>query len=581
MSRVGQIAAPLVAVLITLNGLGGDFVLDDHPAILRNADMRPDSSWWQLLQHDFWGTPLTSPLSNKSYRPITVATFRLNYALSAAEPFGFHLVNTILHAAATYAVVVLAGRWMRGPVAVSTALLFATHPVHCEAVASIVGRAELLCCILYIWAFLLLCDTACKYGAVLGVILSLAALMCKEVAIVLPIMLLGHRALGPNGICLRTLGAASLLTAVMVVGSWWIRGGEMEPRFSMVDNPLGFLTSTTEWFAGVTYVHSVYAWLLLVPTRLCSDYSMGALLLPSAYTDLRILRGLALYTVSAALLYLSCCTTHQSNKETNLLRIAVLMLLFPFVPASHMFLSVGTLVAERLLYLPSVGFCMLLAIGLRICCSIVRHPFRQSVHAMCVGVIIGLYATQCLIRNSDWRSADDLATSAHRAYPSSAKVQLTRGVHMYKKSKFQAAQGQFEQAIVTCPQYGDAYYWLGRLAWQHDRFETAKTLLSFSLKLNTVHHHSHMFLGLTEARLHNDGAAATHLEAAIKISPSNAEAQRDFGIISYRTKQWATAAKHLELALKLMRLQPGVTSHKLAHVQLNLAAGLITQDPPS
>ena len=90
----------------------------------------------------------------------------------------------------------------------------------------------------------------------------------------------------------------------------------------------------------------------------------------------------AVYTVSGALVYLCWCTTHQSNKQ----RIAVPRLLFPFVPASHTSLSVGPLVAERLLYVQFVGFCMLLAIGLRICRSIVgvhsvsQHHVRRRHH---------------------------------------------------------------------------------------------------------------------------------------------------------------------------------------------------------
>ena len=65
-------------------------------AIITNNDLRPDSSWSDILVNDFWGTPLQHSGSHKSYRPVCVATFKLNYLLREFEPFGYHLINVIL-----------------------------------------------------------------------------------------------------------------------------------------------------------------------------------------------------------------------------------------------------------------------------------------------------------------------------------------------------------------------------------------------------------------------------------------------------------------------------------------------------
>jgi len=68
---------------------------------MKNADLLPTTPVWRLLVDDFWGTPLRHSGSHKSYRPLTVLTFRLNYLLSGLEPFSYHLVNVTLHAAVT------------------------------------------------------------------------------------------------------------------------------------------------------------------------------------------------------------------------------------------------------------------------------------------------------------------------------------------------------------------------------------------------------------------------------------------------------------------------------------------------
>jgi hypothetical protein len=118
-------------------------------AILSNDDVLPQTPLLDLLRRDFWGTPLAHSGSHGSYRPLAVLSFRFNVLLAGGRvghgaARGFHVFNTLLHAAATAAFT----RWIRVvtphrrrfmPPWVS-GLLFAVHPVHTEAVAGIVGK---------------------------------------------------------------------------------------------------------------------------------------------------------------------------------------------------------------------------------------------------------------------------------------------------------------------------------------------------------------------------------------------------------------------------------------------------------
>jgi hypothetical protein len=108
----------------------------------------------RLLVDDFWGTPLSHSGSHGSYRPLCVLSFRLNYMLGGFRAWGYHLVNILLHCLATSLVVRLARLLFPSslPVAV-TGLLFAAHPVHTEAVAGVVGRADVAACIFYLMSF--------------------------------------------------------------------------------------------------------------------------------------------------------------------------------------------------------------------------------------------------------------------------------------------------------------------------------------------------------------------------------------------------------------------------------------------
>lgn len=136
----------LVPLLAYLNSLGGDFVHDDIPAIVRNPDVRGDGGLSRLLYMDFWGEPLAASGSHKSYRPLTTATFRLTASLVGLWPLAYHAVNVLLHAAVSAGLYVVCVQRlaMRPPTARVAAVLFSLHPVHTEAVSGIVGRADLL-----------------------------------------------------------------------------------------------------------------------------------------------------------------------------------------------------------------------------------------------------------------------------------------------------------------------------------------------------------------------------------------------------------------------------------------------------
>ncbi|OWK00800.1 hypothetical protein Celaphus_00016809 [Cervus elaphus hippelaphus] len=130
----------------------GDFVFDDSEAIVNNKDLRAETPLGDLWHHDFWGSRLSSNTSHKSYRPLTVLTFRMNYYLSGGfHPASFHAVNIALHGGVSVLLVdvfsVLFGglqysskgrRLHLAPrSSLLAALLFAVHPVHTECVSTI------------------------------------------------------------------------------------------------------------------------------------------------------------------------------------------------------------------------------------------------------------------------------------------------------------------------------------------------------------------------------------------------------------------------------------------------------------
>ena len=136
-----------LSIVVYLNGLHGELVFDDAEAIGKSRNVHMPLDVARILTDDYWGTPMASNRSHKSWRPLTVLTFRWNFVLHKLSPYGYHVVNVALHAAVSVLFFVLCMRVVfpgRRSLAAASALIFAVHPIHTEAVASIVGRAELL-----------------------------------------------------------------------------------------------------------------------------------------------------------------------------------------------------------------------------------------------------------------------------------------------------------------------------------------------------------------------------------------------------------------------------------------------------
>ncbi len=195
--RAAAFAAALGAAT-SWAGLGGGLLYDDRALVIKNQDLRPSTPWTALLFHDFWGTSLDDPRSHTSWRPVTVATLKLNFHTHELEPGGYHAVNLALHAFVCALVVLVAKRCGIGgqqwQSAALCGVLFAVHPVHgallahfmsgreqrhvypgcchvlsststlccnggtVEAVANVAGRAELLSAAFSLLSFL--CFTA-------------------------------------------------------------------------------------------------------------------------------------------------------------------------------------------------------------------------------------------------------------------------------------------------------------------------------------------------------------------------------------------------------------------------------------
>ncbi|XP_060651327.1 protein O-mannosyl-transferase Tmtc3 [Drosophila nasuta] len=499
----------IACIVCYYNSTQCGLVFDDISAIRDNKDLRPSTPLKNVFLNDFWGTPMRKEQSHKSYRPLTVLTFRFNYLLHALEPFGYHFVNLLLHIAVCLLWRRVCRLLLRQCVALQpsdettttphstlsssslntcafvASLLFATHPVHTEAVTGVVGRAELLSSICYLGAFLsyahatsaarrtkwptlCLCFASCL----------LASMLCKEQGITVAGIcavyeLFVVQQLRPLHLCNFVLrlfeeqpstktsspssgspsrrGSSTLwkrlaflasVTVALLVGRVYVMGSKL-PIFTRFDNPA---SSAPTPIRQLTYGYLIYlnSWLLLCPSLLCCDWTMGTVPLLEGFADVRNVATLCTFLGLAALTAKACCS--RNLPQSRILLMCLGWLVLPFLPASNLFFPVGFVVAERILYMPSMGYCLLVAYGFQQLQSRWSRSGRRVAQLALVALLVS-HALKTQQRNWDWRSEYSLFMSGVHVNQRNAKLYNNVGHALENEAQYEEALLYFQQAV--------------------------------------------------------------------------------------------------------------------------------------
>lgn len=257
-------------------------------------------------------------------------------------------------------------------------------------------------------------------------------------------------------------------TALLGVRLYWM--GNKPPSFSNSDNPAAdsdsFLTRTLTFF----YLPTKNLWLLLCPDTLSFDWSMDAVPLLKAVSDWRNLHTVAFYAGLLLLAYFSLkgssnerecngktvmngkqnanghschsemeyktlevkssCASKEENgikkHETqkpqlpsteNIVILSLSLLIVPFVPATNLFFYVGFVIAERVLYVPSMGFCLLVTVGVRALYVKAQKRFLKNLVFCSTAALIVFYGLKTVVRNGDWQNEEMLYRSGIKVNP--------------------------------------------------------------------------------------------------------------------------------------------------------------------
>jgi Domain of unknown function (DUF1736) len=410
--------------------LRGKWVYDDAGSVAKNVVVTGQVPWKDAFTRDFWGTPMSEPASHKSFRPVTTLTFKLNWDLANhlgtndtdLHTYYFHVVNVLLHginsglvteaAAYIFDDPAVLGGTIEGDVLAQliTGLLFALHPVHAEAVSNITSRGEMLMTLFFLAAFLsfashmpsrtspkatglsqLVRHVFCVY-LVPWVCMALSLFSKEQGATTLCTLVaydfLKHHVSVKDyfqklfferdrfsiHFLLRTIVLA-VQTLMLVALRIWVNG-ESSPDFIYDQNPAGFAADRFTRTFSISWVYCLYIRDALYPIYLAPDWSGVSIDLIQDIADPRALLVIFLWIFAFACVksLIQGLPPHATILELEVRRIILMgffaFMFLPFLLSSNILVVVGLMKADRVIYLPLLGFCIMEALLVKtLCCS--------------------------------------------------------------------------------------------------------------------------------------------------------------------------------------------------------------------
>lgn len=470
--------------------LHGKFVYDDAGTLKKNVVVNGSVPWTDVFTRDFWGMPMADVQSHKSFRPITTITFRLNWILSEwlgqsetdQHTYGFHLVNVGLHGLVTTliteaAAFVFCGGTQSDMLAITiTGAIFAFHPVHAEAVSNLTSRGELLMSCFFLTAFLVFAPHVShgklpKPGIwsffaiyIIPFLCMTISLFCKEQGATTLITLVIYDFVHNHGSVRHFLGSLTrqeasavafvrrtltLAFQTVLVCLWrYHLNGETSPDFVYSQNPAGFSSDRFTRVFSVNWVYLLYLRDAVDPRFLSPDWSGRSIDLIESISDIRILGVLALWGfVAGCVLSLLSGWSWPTPSVRRVILLAFLAFTFaPFLLSSNILVVVGLMKADRVIYLPLFGFCILEALALQmVFFSDLESSKRSSSSRRKLGYVLVMWQVYFFCRrvherNIAWSDPLNLWAAAYRINPRSYHTMYNTGYELAQRHRYAEAE---------------------------------------------------------------------------------------------------------------------------------------------
>lgn len=487
-----------------------EFVYDDEAQIVHDLFIQQ----WRFVPAYFtshvwqWVYPL---IPGNYYRPLFLLWLLLNFKLFALHPAAWHLATLGLHLVVTWQVYRLAIRLLRTQrAALVAALLFGLHPVHVEAVAWVSGATEPLAAV-FILASLLsyigFRQRESRTGYWAAHLWFALGLLTKETAVLVPVLIVAFDVLvrveGAPGFVQRTIASIRRVAPMAgTVGLYLVARYHALAALSHRVAPV----SLTENLLTIPSLLVFYARLLLYPVGLSAFYdtpyvtSVKAALLPAAAVCLgALLLGLLLW-----------------RSRSRVSAFAAVLLLLPLLPLMKLDIFVrGEIAHDRYLYLPSIGFVLLLGLLFQ---KLAEVDLRGLAYGVCAALALA-YGAATTLQSLYW--ADNLALYARgvQIAPHNSLARNNLANELLKRGDSVHAVQQYRAVLEADPSFWLARYNLAYAEYSSGDCTAAVRDLELAVHQNPKDAETFFYLGQCRVRLGDRRLGIALMRHGIELEP--------------------------------------------------------------
>lgn len=482
------------------NSISNQYALDDTYVITGNKFTRQGFEGIDdLLSTHFFagyfeeGTEVL--LAGGRYRPLSMVSFAIEYELFGENPNLSHFLNVVLYILLVMVLFRVLQKLFPSPedqawywsIPFIASLLFLAHPVHTEVVANIKGRDELMALlgsVLALWFTIRYLESGKRITLLWSFFCFFLALMSKEIAAVflllIPLALFFFSGKKGKELLLSLLPLAFALLVFVVIRQSVLAGFNSSESTELMDNPF-IDAGTGEKYATILFTLGMYLKLLFVPHPLTWDYYPWHIALKT-WSDPLVILSLLVYLGMGIVAVIGFF-------RKSFWSFVILFFLITLGPVSNLVFPVGTFMAERFLFSPSIAFCLGLAFVFSV--IIPRYlPKLQKAGLYLLGVILMLYAIRTITRNPDWKDDFSLYSADVKVSENGARSNQIMGAwYIYyanlpenrekRTEYFSTAEQYLRKAIDLHPAYPQALFQMGNL--MHDfRQNDDSTLFYYS-----------------------------------------------------------------------------------------------------
>ncbi len=491
------------------NSVKNEFIWDDGHLIENNPSIKSWAGLPKIFTEDLGAG---SGRRYNFYRPLQTITYMIDHSIWKLDPRGYHLTNILLHilvALCLFCSILLLFSDLG--LAVLTGILYVVHPIHTEAVTYISGRADSLALLFMLFCFLLYIRSCSAKNLGIYALMALSyglALLSKEHSLILPVLLLVYHYSFKKKIKAEAFFLIVGLATLYVV----LRVAVLK---ELLPSGESYNTTFAQRLPGFFVALANYLRLLFLPFGLHMEYGRALF----GWKDPRVFWGIVMLVgiVAYAL---------RKKEKSPLIFFAIAWFLIALLPVSNLY-GINAYMAEHWLYLPSVGFFLIMAKAIRVLFD------NKDLKAFAVFLIAGLvffYAYLTFRQNTYWREPLGFFERTLAYAPESPAVHYNLGNIYVEANRKEEAIRSYQKAIDLKPRYDEAYNNLGNVYSEIGRWEEGVLSYQKAIEITPDFADAHNNLGLAYFSLRQPEEAIRAYHKAIALKPDYAEAHNNLGV---------------------------------------------------